>query len=32
MTSEGYQLQLDVLGSEPYVYPGHAVTLERIVG
>lgn len=31
MTPEGYQLQRDVLGSEPYVYPGHAVTIALLI-
>ena len=31
MTSEGYQLQLDVLGSEPCVYPRHAVTIALLI-
>jgi hypothetical protein len=31
MNHEGYQLQRDLLGSEGFVYPGHAVTLALFI-
>jgi hypothetical protein len=31
MNHEGYQLQRDLLGSEDFVYPGHAVTLALFI-
>mgnify|MGYP006352853343 FL=1 len=30
MTPKGHQLQLDILG-EPFVYPGHAVTIALLI-
>lgn len=31
MSPEGYQLQRDLLGFDPFVYPGHAVTVALFI-